>query len=325
MITLPLRITGETWYNVQDFLDAFNQLPDSDQYVLIDVNSEGPSLSLFGIDSILSTKHENNYIFTKWSNPIDSIHYATVRCSKLSHFFKLSKHYWIEEIPNKLAPNVFGLFVGRNSSARNYIMWDAYHRWRDRFLLSKMTARDQNIWEENLPADVIKKDPITDWIKEPGLQQLKEWWAQNPIPSIDDKSIRDQYHHPEQSAAACISSLLSYYDQFNFELVCESYTRGTTFFPTEKTIRAMVGNKPFMVYGPRNYLHNLQKLGFKTFSGIWNEQYDQYEGPYRWQKMKSIINMICGWDDRTRQNVLTQCASITRHNRNRILEIIHDC
>ncbi len=86
----------------------------------------------------------------------------------------------------------------------------------------------------------------------------------------------------------------------------------------------MIGSKPFLVYGPQNYLKNLQNLGFKTFSSIWNEQYDCYEGADRWKAMKPIIDMICQWDDKTKQSVLTQCLSITKHNRNRLQEIIDD-
>lgn len=323
MITIPLRITGEIWYNSQDFYEAIRQLPPG-ECVLIDVNSEGPSLGLFGIFEFLIKHYKNDYVFTKWSNPIEPGPYPTIKCSKVSHFFKLSKNYWIDEIPNIPAPHVFGLFVGRSTSARNYIMWDLHRRWNNKFLMSKMESDNNNIWDENLPNGAIKKDPITIWAKDSNLHQLKDWWKQNPIPSIDNKSIRDQYRHVEESAASCALSLLSYYNQFNFELVCESYTQGTTFFPTEKTIRAIMGNKPFLVYGPCGYLRNLQQLGFKTFSGIWNEQYDQFEGPRRWETMLPIIEMICTWDQSVRQNVLTQCVSITQHNRNRLRELIND-
>lgn len=323
MITIPLRITGETWYNTQDFCQAIQQLPP-DECVLIDVNSEGPCLGIFGVFDILSRHYNNDYVFTKWANSYESSPYPTIRPSKISHFFKLSKHYWTDEIPNTIADCTFGLFVGRNSSARNYIMWDAYHRWKDKFLMSKMPSPGQTVWENQLPPGAIRRDPIEEWGNDATRQQMIEWWEQNIIPSIDNKSVRDQYHHPEESAARCASSLLEHYHRFNFELVCESYTRGATFFPTEKTIRAIMGNKPFLVYGPTDYLTNLQKLGFKTFSGIWNEQYDCYEGPQRWHHMRYIIDMICNWDNVTRQNVLTQCASITKHNRNRLWEIIND-
>lgn len=324
LVEIPIRITGETWYNAQEFRETIAKL-SSGNHVLIDVNSEGPSLGIFGVYDILRHGNDNNYMFSRWSNPVEPGPYARVMCNSISHFFKLSKHYWIDNIKNAMAPYVFGLFVGRHSSARNYIMWDAYHRWGNKFLMSKMYSDNYNMWEDDLPSTILKKDPLDHWASGDTEQALRAWWNTNPIPSIDDKKVVDQYSHPELSAASCATSLLLHYDKFNFELVCESYTRGITFFPTEKTIRAIMGNKPFLVYGPSNFLKNLQNLGFKTFSGIWNEHYDAFEGPRRWSAMKPIIDMICNWDVTTTKNVLTQCDKITMHNRNRLQELINDC
>jgi hypothetical protein len=317
--TIPLRISGDTWYNPQEFQAELEKL-QPDQFVLIDINSEGPALNPYGIYSMLS-QYPCNYIFTRWSNPIEYMPYGRAACSELSHFFKLSQSYWINEIPNTLAPYVFGLFVGRNSVSRNCILYDSYHLWQDKFLLSKMHSKDN--WPSQTQLH-INIDIIAHWASAAKQEKIKQWWAQHPIRSIDNKGVHDQYHNPEQSSTECALSLLSHYGQFNFELICETYTLGDTFFPTEKTVRPIAGNKPFLIHGPKHFLRNLQNLGFKTFSGLWNEQYDNYEGPARWEMMKPIINMICNWDNETRSNVLTQCASITSHNRNRLKEIVND-
>jgi len=318
--TIPLRISGDSWHDPHEFRAELEKL-HPEQYVLIDVNSEGPALTPFGIYDILS-KYSCNYIFTRWSNPVETMPYGRAACSELSHFFKLSAGYWINEIPNSPADRVLGLFVGRNSIARNYIIYDVYHSWQDKWLLSKMSSRDNNYW--NTYSNQISVDSLENWADKNQQDNIKQWWSTNPITSIDSKTVGDQYHVPEVSAADCALSLLTHYTKFNVELVCETYTVGDTFFPTEKTIRPIVGNKPFLVYGPKHYLRNLQTLGFKTFSSIWNEQYDSYEGPARWQAMRPVIDMICKWDKLTLQAVLTQCLAITRHNRNRLKEIIND-
>lgn len=320
--TITLRISGDTWYNPQELQAELGKL-QPEQYVILDVNSEGPALTPFGIYDILS-KYSCNYIFARWPNHAETMPYSRAAGRNLSHFFPMSWRYWIEEIPNDLAKRPFGLFVGRSSISRNCIMYDVYTQWRKRFLMSKMQTHLNDHWGNNLPQESIKIDDLSQWGDSQRCIKIKEWWQSCPITSIDNKHVWDQYTEPEISAAQCISSLLSHYNQFNFELVCETYTLGTTFFPTEKTVRPIMGNKPFIIYGPRHFLKNLQNLGFKTFSGLWNEQYDNYQGPQRWKMMQSIIEMICNWDDTTRQNVLTQCASITRHNRKRLKEIIND-
>jgi len=320
--TITLRINGDIWANPQEFQAELEKLQPG-QYVLIDVNSEGPALAPFGIYNILS-KYSYNYIFTKWSNPLEPMPYGRVACSELSHFFRMSRGYWIDELPNLLAKRPFGLFVGRNSISRNCIMYDVHDRWRKRFLISKMRTHLNDHWGDRLPHEVVKIDNLTRWGDHYRCAKIKEWWSSCPVSSIDDKHVWDQYQMPEISAANCISSLLSHYNQFNFELVCETYIYGKTFFPTEKTVRPIMGNKPFLVHGPKYFLRNLQNLGFKTFSGVWNEQYDNYEGPERWKKMQSLIDMICSWDNETRSNVLIQCSKITAHNRNRLKEIVND-
>jgi hypothetical protein len=119
-------------------------------------------------------------------------------------------------------------------------------------------------------------------------------------------------------------SLMQHYPRFNVELVCETYTLGETFFPTEKTIRPMVGNKPFVVYGPANYLNNLKQLGFRTFDDVWDESYDQYEGPQRWFSMRGLIDQLAQISSTQWTQILQHCAQITQHNRSIVRKIIYD-
>jgi hypothetical protein len=59
------------------------------------------------------------------------------------------------------------------------------------------------------------------------------------------------------------------------EIVCETFLSGNSFYPTEKTWRPFVCRTPFLTLGPRGFLANLHKLGFRTFSQWWDESYDQ--------------------------------------------------
>lgn len=320
--TLTLQIVGETWHNQSEIIQQLESLPP-EQDIIIDVNSEGPALAPFGVFELLK-KYSHNYSFTKWSNPVEPSPYPRFKCSETSHFFRLSWRYWVNEIENKPAKNTFGLFIGRNSVSRNCILYDVSTQWPEHFLLSKMSTPVADIWEEQFQHVTVQIDLLEDWTSPGDQVKIKQWWESHPIPSIDNRTVRDQYGVPEINAANCALSLLSHYDKFNIELICESYTRGTTFFPTEKTVRPVIGNKPFLVYGPVNYLTNLQNLGFKTFNTWWDESYDSYEGPARWQAMRSIIDTICQWDDAKKQEVLFECSQVTQHNRTRLRELIND-
>ena len=65
------------------------------------------------------------------------------------------------------------------------------------------------------------------------------------------------------------------YPDFFAEIVCETFLSGQSFYPTEKTWRPFICCTPFLMLGPKNFLANLQKLGFKTFGQWWDESYDQ--------------------------------------------------
>jgi hypothetical protein len=319
---LPLQIVGETWYNKDSLAESLAQLPLGSD-VVIDANSEGPALTPFGVLDLL-TKFPHNYSFTKWSNPIEPVPYPRIKCSERSHFLTMSWRYWVDEIENLAADKVFGLFIGRHSVARNCIMYDVVHTWPDQFLLSKMTLHNYDPWNDRKHPGCITIETLDQWGSEQRAADIKQWADANPIPSLDNLHVKDYYKIPEISSAECARSLLSYYDQFNIELICETYTHGTTFFPTEKTVRPIIGNKPFLVFGPVDYLKNLQQLGFKTFGDVWDESYDSYGGYERWLKMQKVIDFISAQDRSARQALLNQCAHITRYNRKRLREIIND-
>lgn len=60
-------------------------------------------------------------------------------------------------------------------------------------------------------------------------------------------------------------------------LVAETLDDERIFFPTEKTGKPMMCNKPFIVLGSKHFLKNLRNLGFKTFHPIINESYDEID------------------------------------------------
>jgi hypothetical protein len=160
------------------------------------------------------------------------------------------------------------------------------------------------------------------WFADPEAAQI--WLEQCPVTSIDNHSVQDQFAVPEVSSGNMARSLLRHYHQFNTELVCETYTLGETFFPTEKTVRPMVGNKPFVVYGPANFLNNLRQRGFETFHDVWDESYDQYEGPQRWHAIQRLIEHIVSMSDSEWSQILEQCQEKTVHNRNLVRKMIRD-
>jgi hypothetical protein len=115
---------------------------------------------------------------------------------------------------------------------------------------------------------------------------------------------------------------LTHYRDFFIEVVCETYTSGFTFFPTEKTIRPILGLTPFIVFGPQGYLSNLRsRYGFKTFSAWWDESYDDTQNYERVQKMYSLIDHIDSLSDTELTAMYNDMSEVLEYNHNRLNEI----
>lgn len=296
MITIPIQVSGDAWNNREQVEQQLDTL-EPHTSIMLDLCSEGPSLHHLGVVDLLA-QYDFNVSVTRWSNGVETVPFRRHFCNSQSHFYPMSRHYWTEEIINEpTAEFQFGLFVGRSTPDRDRILYDAVHSFPGKFLLSKMPN---------------KYNTSISWV--------------DSIPSLQGYTIQDQYKIPELSTGQMMLSLIQeHYSRFNIELVCETYTRGDTFFPTEKTVRAIVGNKPFIVYGPCGFLNNLKKYeGFQTFGNLWDESYDQLEGQQRWQAMFKLIDSLLSLDSKQWADLVRQSSVITQHNRNILKKIIND-
>jgi hypothetical protein len=317
MFTIPIQVTGDAWNNRTQVKELLDQTHPG-QSVILDLFSEGPSLQKLGVVDLVDQYNLNVYV-TRWCNGVENVSYYKNKCNSQSHFFPMAQHYWTESIDNMPTTEYrFGLFLGRDTYSRNRILYDAAHQWPDYFLLSKMKSIHGP--HKHSPNEL---ENLTEWFGDiPGIQH---WIDTCSIGSIDNHVIQDQYKLPEVSAGNMAKSLFQHYSRFNVELICESYTLGNAFFPTEKTVRPIVGNKPFIVYGPKNYLNNLREQeGFQTFNSIWNEDYDQLEGVPRWQAISQLIDSLILQGKEQWADTIQQASVITQHNRKILEKIIND-
>lgn len=325
-VTIDIQVTGDHWFNRLEFIEKL-QNTDPVGILILNVNTEGPCLSSIGVRSIVDAwleKHNKSpetVLINNWSNGAEQVPYRKLHQNNFSHFFKYSKLYWPEDIiSGHNESKLFGLFLGRRTIARNSILYHVANNWADHFLLSAMKSRNPNPWPLQKEG-AVNLEIIDEWINPADQPKVFEWISSCNISSVDNKSVQDQYAVPEQSAAECNRSLLTFYNQFKIELVCESYTIGDTFFPTEKTVRPLSAGKPMLIYGPKNFLTRLKALGFKTYSDWWSEEYDQLEGPPRWRAIQTIIDSLINLTDAQITELLDHTKSTALYNRQHLAEL----
>ena len=110
------------------------------------------------------------------------------------------------------------------------------------------------------------------------------------------------------------------YSSCAVEIVCEtlSHFQSISWF-TEKTIRPIAAKTAFLLFDAPGSLHELRKLGFKTFSSLIDESYDQETDLYA--RADKIIEVCKHIKDNGAEQFSQSAYSILEHNWNRLNEI----
>lgn len=322
MTKITIRVCGDYWANPEEVRSQLDAVAGRDQ-ITLDLQFEGPCLEILGISSMINDYCNRYQVdprqiqIERWDNPVEPVDYTVVAPPDISHFFDVSRRYdWNEYYPDNVHEYLFGFFIGRRTIPRAVIMHHLFHTWGSQNLLSCLDTNDDTPWlVKNTGIDI---ESLDQWISTDAQQKFNNWWKTNPISSIDQHHFDDQYNKDHNTN----QDLLDHYHKFDIEIVAESYTRGNSFFPTEKTVRPLIAGKPMIVYGPKNYLENLKTLGFKTYSGLWDESYDRFEGPDRWRVMQSVIDTIMQLYSEDRASTVARAQEIAKYNQQHLYKLI---
>jgi hypothetical protein len=92
---------------------------------------------------------------------------------------------------------------------------------------------------------------------------------------------------------------------------------------SEKIVSALLSNRPFIIIGPRGCLRSLKQKGYKTFSAMFDESYDNIIDPS--SRMESIFELVKDINarslDEIKEDVL-KCQDKLFHNQNLMLTSI---
>jgi hypothetical protein len=301
MITIPVTVTGDHWLNVQQVRISL-LASDPQESLVLDICAEGPSLWRLGVvDTVLahcaqSRRDPKTVYISRWSNPVESVPFQRAGRADISHFYWGSHRYW----PPGCVPcdrgHLWGFFMGRPTIPRLLLL--QYLRNAGDALLSCMQGGKIFDADQGIDIDSQEFGHCTD---------LASWYATSGITSLDGAGICDQYRSDHNTNL----SLMAWYDRFHIEIVAETYIYGETFFPTEKTVRPISAGKPMIVMGPRHFLRRLRDQGFRTWSDIWDEGYDDLEGPARLAQIQTVIQDV----QQRRDEIIATCRQHAEHNR----------
>lgn len=102
------------------------------------------------------------------------------------------------------------------------------------------------------------------------------------------------------------------------EIVLETLFDDSRLHLTEKILRPIALGQPFLLAATHGSLAYLRDYGFKTFSSVWSEDYDQQKNPQqRLNMLIDVMKTIAGWTADERKKYLEQANQIAKFNKER--------
>lgn len=284
--------------------------------IIINLNNEGPCLRSCNfydmLDNIVETFKIDKKRFTIQTSNVEEFH--------SEYNIEIENNVWVNnskklQINNKVKDSTLytvGCFIGKTNWNRLVLLG-----WLDKFFNEKslLTCHYDNNSQSQLSALELNEifqicpDEIHNAVNFLKICPKK---IANMSMRYDDKTRYDDI-------MSILNELSSSYHTIFSELVCETYYSGITFFPTEKTFRPIMQLTPTITFGPRGFLSNMQRCGFKTFSNYWDESYDDLQDYERIQAIQVILKKLFLLDQTEIKKMYDDMLPILQHNKNRLL------
>lgn len=309
MIVLP-NIDGHIWdleYKVLDMVKEYQ----STGMLVVDLNSEGPDATEIGLYKLLDTMCDR-FDFVKSNitvvtrNVLEKHAEYNVIVKNPLYVREIQKFALTNDISPKRISKHFGIFIGRSNAPRLLMSSTVYNLYKDQSV------------------QTFHYDPGSDFHKSQlGLENLLHIEgnriATDLMNLINASPIRTEVPgYPILTPANM--QIANLYQDFFVELVCETYSKGRTFYPTEKIWRPIVCLTPFILQGPIGYLKHLRAMGFKTFGDYWDESYD-YDGWYGIRTIQENLKRISAMSDSELTEMYSDMKPILQYNRDMFMDL----
>lgn len=130
------------------------------------------------------------------------------------------------------------------------------------------------------------------------------------------QTIHQIYYHGYQMPLSQVVPFVIY-NQTYYSVVAETNAVNEFNFYTEKIVKPIISKRMFIMIAGQNYLANLKKLGFKTFSDVINESYDlEPDNTRRWQMAMDQVKFLSTQDP---VEIYAKIKDVVEHNQRLML------
>lgn len=312
------NIDGKIWdieYKIVDIVSTVSSYGNC----VVDLNFEGPCAESLGLYDLL------DHVCDRFA--FEKTQFEIVTCNQVeSHpeykitilpplyvketqdFYRSNRDKFVDKSFIDIKP--IGIFIGRSNFLRLQLASEIDRKYHDR---AELTFHYDSTLDFHRPHCGIEDQIYRGAVKDQVLNSL-------------DFLYRCPKKFPEEKVSYPILTpshldICQYYHGFFCEVVCETYFRGKSFYPTEKIWRPLLMKTPFIVQGPMYFLDNLKKLGFKTFNHWWDEGYQHDPYDYQPTAVMEIVEKIMSMTSQELQQMHEEMLPTLQHNHDRFMEL----
>lgn len=192
------------------------------------------------------------------------------------------------------------------------------HRLYTLAVLEKYGLLDNNIvtYDFTIPENIPHIVEITDYdISQNHVYNFKflkkhlfNLYENKPKKTYDFDDLQNLYGINHEKA--------SVYEDSMFSLVTETTVLPEEYYISEKVVKPIGHNHPFIVFGSIGTLEHLKKMGFKTFEPHIDESYDKEQRPEtRFNLILNQVRLLCEKSDEEKIQWMERVKPIIEHNR----------
>lgn len=214
-----------------------------------------------------------------------------------SHFYKTNSVKVLDRLnPYQTKPKMFDILLGQYREHRTLI-----HNYINNNHLNDQVLMTYINYQEKISAD----GNSNTW-----------YWEDDGLEIIDTDlkwTVGQVRYYGQQMSLSQVLPIQAY-NQTAYSVVCETNFSYNFVFHTEKIVKPILARRLFIVFAGRHYLRNLQRLGFKTFSSVIDESYD--DEPNYLLRGSMICEQINYLIQQDQQKILDAIKHTVEHNYN---------
>lgn len=174
-------------------------------------------------------------------------------------------------------------------------------------------SNDQNYEWKTIFDDMLEHNKDTP--------EIYDLLLENKTQIITTESLQIDTDDFENKLVSLSTSLDYYYETSFCSLVTETYFYDNhVTFLTEKIMKPIAYKHPFIMIGTPYSLEFLRDLGYKTFSPIFDESYDQeVSDSRRMYKILTLVGYICKLNQKELRELSLDCKEICNYNYKKLL------